>query len=494
VAAARAALAAGRPRAAARVVTAALGTDAAVLRGEALLQAGDPAEARQAVAPVPDDGDPALVAARDRVRLLADLATDPASAASAVRAVIDRHGEPPEHPGLRAALAAVRAAARAPGWEYALATAAATAGGAGDALSARCSAWLLVETLAADGRLVEAAQTAAQAAEACAADLAYSWQTRFLAAQLWCSALHGAPPASADPAGMDDVLRRAGDLIDRTLPALARGYATAAASLLEADGGLLAPARARLAAASTGSRSVGSPSVDALLDWVRREAAWLDGQPEPASDAPPWEGATPLVDGLRRITARWAAYDEAGPTGYDRAALSTGDPAAPARAGPPAVAETLSAWATGGDRDGFARAARAWHEVAVREEVRCLLACGLHAADRGRAVPPLLAAESLAQRSGLVVLLGRAHRALRRHAVRRDPRDAAGEEPPPGELTARERDVLRLVARGEPTRRIAGQLGISTETVETHIRAGMRKLGAKTRTEAAARALEVLAG
>jgi DNA-binding CsgD family transcriptional regulator len=60
------------------------------------------------------------------------------------------------------------------------------------------------------------------------------------------------------------------------------------------------------------------------------------------------------------------------------------------------------------------------------------------------------------------------------------------------ELTGRERDVLRLVARGEPTRRIAGQLGISGETVETHIRAGMRKLGARTRTEAAARALEVL--
>ncbi|MFD0524010.1 helix-turn-helix domain-containing protein [Paractinoplanes durhamensis] len=40
--------------------------------------------------------------------------------------------------------------------------------------------------------------------------------------------------------------------------------------------------------------------------------------------------------------------------------------------------------------------------------------------------------------------------------------------------------------RGEPTRRIAGQLGISAETVDTHIRAGMRKLGARTRTEAAA--------
>lgn len=103
-----------------------------------------------------------------------------------------------------------------------------------------------------------------------------------------------------------------------------------------------------------------------------------------------------------------------------------------------------------------------------------------------RAVPALLAAETIADRAGLVVLLGRTRRALRRHAVRRDERGQRGGDL----LTARERDVLRLVSHGEPTRRIAGQLGISTETVETHVRAGMRKLGARTRTEAAALAME----
>lgn len=72
--------------------------------------------------------------------------------------------------------------------------------------------------------------------------------------------------------------------------------------------------------------------------------------------------------------------------------------------------------------------------------------------------------------------------AMRRMPDPDDPRDL-----PPQPLTDRERDVLRLVAAGEPTRRIAGQLGISSETVETHIRSGMRKLGARTRTEAAAR-------
>lgn len=477
MAAATAALAAGRPRAAARVLTAGagapLGVAAAVLRGEALLQVGDVAAARTAVAPVPDDAEPALVAGRDRVRLLAGLATDPAGAPAAAAAIAGRHGSVPAHAGLRAALAAVRAATRAPGWEYALASAAAAAGAAGDPLAARWSAWLLVETLAADGRLAEAADTAGQAAQACAADLAYSWQTRFLAAQLWCAALRGAATGQT--------ARAAGDLTDRSLPAQARGYATAAASLLEADGGLLAPARARLSAAGGVP-----PSVQALLDWVGREAAWLDGQPDRAARPDPVPGAAPLVDGLRRITARWAAYDGAAPTARLLADVSA--------EAPPPVRDTLAAWAApaGPDAsarpDAFARAAAAWHDVAVREEVRCLLAAGLHASDAQRAVPPLLAAERLAEQSGLVVLLGRARRALRRHAVRRDTRGPRSGD----ELTERERAVLRLVARGEPTRRIAGQLGISGETVETHIRAGMRKLGARTRTEAAVLALEVL--
>ncbi|WP_348650119.1 response regulator transcription factor [Solwaraspora sp. WMMA2080] len=157
----------------------------------------------------------------------------------------------------------------------------------------------------------------------------------------------------------------------------------------------------------------------------------------------------------------------------------------PAAAFPPPAAATVTAW-TAGDPRQFAHAADTWRDVAVREQVRCLLAHGLHEPDPAQAVPALLAAESLADHAGLVVLLGRVRRALRRHAVRRDERG-----PRSGDLlTVRERDVLRLVAQGEPTRRIANQLGISTETVETHVRAGMRKLGARTRTEAAALAME----
>ncbi|WP_306213899.1 LuxR C-terminal-related transcriptional regulator [Actinoplanes sp. RD1] len=452
LAAADALLAAGRPHAAARVLSTAtpLGVEADVLRGEALLQAGDPAAARDAVRPVPDAAAAGVVAARDRILLLADLATDPGPALDTAEKIAARHGSPP--PGVAAALAAVRAAHRVPGWEDALAA----AGAAGaDPLTGRWSAWLLVEHLLADARPAEAAAVARTSAAAAGDALAYSWQTRFLAVADWAQLLHASAP--------DDVVRRSGNLADRTLPDDALGYALAAIALAEADTGLLAAARARLAGTTTHPAAA----------WVAREAAWLDGQPDRAA-ASPAPAAAGLLAGLGEITSYWAAHDAGIPA-----------PAATGTALPAPAAGTLTAWATG---TGFTAAADTWDGSVLRERIRCLLAAGLLEADAPAAVDALLAAEQLADAAGLVVLAGRARRGLRRHHIHRDRRSPRSGS----SLTRRELDVLRLVAAGEPTRRIAGQLGISTETVDTHIRAGMRKLGARTRTEAAALALTQL--
>ncbi|MFG1990595.1 LuxR C-terminal-related transcriptional regulator [Actinoplanes sp. NPDC048988] len=597
--------------------------EADVLRGEALLQAGNPEAARAAVRAVPDAASPLVMAGRDRVLLLAELATDPAAARDLADKIAARHPRPSA--GVAAALAAVQAHFRTPGWDTALA-AAATAGG--DPLITRWSAWLLVEELAADGRLTESASVALRAARDSAADLAYGWQTRFAAAADWALALHGSttdvaptntpadpttapgsglaespgptnPPADpakagsapahavppepipADPAsapattirpyspaaapgpatttpafsatagpafaptppargvggqdgsraadvvpphervtatadpggaqaagrhrgesattsgspaptdhprglghmrpggiygaatapasthpgdvvaelwdGTDGVLRRAANLTDRALPDEARGYATAATALIEADTGLLAAARAHLD---------GGPAHPAV-SWVAQETAWLDGQPDRAV-ASGGDDDGGLLAGLRAITAQWAAHD-------------LGSEATPVIAGglPSAARRTLTAWATG---TGFTAAADGWRPIALRERIRCLLAAGLTDTDPARAVEALLNAERLADAAGLTVLAGRARRGLRRHRVHRDTRGKRSGD----QLTRRETDVLRLVAAGEPTRRIAGQLGISAETVDTHIRAGMRKLGARTRTEAAA--------
>lgn len=56
-------------------------------------------------------------------------------------------------------------------------------------------------------------------------------------------------------------------------------------------------------------------------------------------------------------------------------------------------------------------------------------------------------------------------------------------------ITQRERDVLRLLSKGMSNEEIGREIFISPETVRTHLRKAMRKLGAKTRTEAVALAL-----
>jgi DNA-binding NarL/FixJ family response regulator len=56
-------------------------------------------------------------------------------------------------------------------------------------------------------------------------------------------------------------------------------------------------------------------------------------------------------------------------------------------------------------------------------------------------------------------------------------------------LTQREREVLRLLADGHANEAIGNELGISVETVRTHIRKAMAKLDADTRTQAVATAL-----
>lgn len=52
-----------------------------------------------------------------------------------------------------------------------------------------------------------------------------------------------------------------------------------------------------------------------------------------------------------------------------------------------------------------------------------------------------------------------------------------------GELTARQREVLRLVAEGNSAKVVAGRLGISQKTVEFHKSSIMRQLGLRSTAE-----------
>ena len=73
------------------------------------------------------------------------------------------------------------------------------------------------------------------------------------------------------------------------------------------------------------------------------------------------------------------------------------------------------------------------------------------------------------------------------------PPPAAGAMPL-ASLTPRQRDVLRLLAEGKPSKVIARELDISEATVKVHLLAVFRALGARNRTEAVVIAHRLMAG
>jgi DNA-binding CsgD family transcriptional regulator len=133
----------------------------------------------------------------------------------------------------------------------------------------------------------------------------------------------------------------------------------------------------------------------------------------------------------------------------------------------------------------FDRAAELWAPYHRRGELRCRWAAGeaLRRGGRdGEAVERLQAVRERVRAHGMSSLDARVGRSLRSLGVRDLPRNRAGT----AGLSAREREVLDLVALGLPDATIATRLGISARTVETHVASARRKLGATTRRQAVA--------
>ena len=94
--------------------------------------------------------------------------------------------------------------------------------------------------------------------------------------------------------------------------------------------------------------------------------------------------------------------------------------------------------------------------------------------------PDAIAAALVAARAELTIAVG----GTLGSGARLDAADDVDHTDPAQSLTAREREVLSLMAEGLPNKSIAARLEISEHTVKFHVNAILGKLGAQSRTEA----------
>ena len=266
-------------------------------------------------------------------------------------------------------------------------------------------------------------------------------------------------------------------------PADPRAIPSYARALLAMRRGDLATADDEIVAITVG-RSIGGRGIrGGPLELARAEAAWLRGDRATATRELDSVTFSPGVWGID--FAAWRAFW--------RAKLGTATSEEPrprhtdARLDAALEAE-IEAELAGADVARWDRASGAWaaigwpyHEAWARLRQA---EAGFAARDRDAARFALDAAIRLADELGAVLVLERAEDLARRsRVVARPTRRVAAD---PSELTAREREVLALLAEGRTNRQIADALFLSNKTVEIHVSRILDKLGAGTRGEAVA--------
>lgn len=204
----------------------------------------------------------------------------------------------------------------------------------------------------------------------------------------------------------------------------------------------------------------------AALATAQAEIAWLESRTEDIDTATAAaldlavQRRAPWVMGALADWRRKAGIDEAPPAG----------------AAEPYAFQLAGAWE---------QAADAWSKLG------CPYEAALARAEVGDEESLRHALEELQRLGALPAsrLVARRLRALGARGLSRGPRDTTRQNP--AGLTAREVEVLRLLTQGLRNAQIAGLLYLSSRTVDHHVSAILRKLGASTRGEATATAIRL---
>jgi HD-GYP domain-containing protein (c-di-GMP phosphodiesterase class II) len=139
------------------------------------------------------------------------------------------------------------------------------------------------------------------------------------------------------------------------------------------------------------------------------------------------------------------------------------------------------------DGSGYHRGATG---AALSRPARLLAAADVyHAMTESRPHRPALTPERAAQELGREVRAGRLDADAVTAVIEASGQRAPRVERPSG-LTAREAQVVGLLARGLQTKQVARALGISIKTADRHVQNAYRKIGVSTRVAAALFAME----